>query len=55
MREEVGLMYVTESVMSRPTSTSGRTMVEMPGLDVSCKTPFQWTNSRKFPIIFNGI
>ncbi|XP_019085806.1 PREDICTED: uncharacterized protein LOC104712190 [Camelina sativa] len=33
MREEVGLMYVNESVTSRPTSTSGRTMVDMPGLD----------------------
>ncbi|KAG7634531.1 Nuclear transport factor 2 [Arabidopsis suecica] len=33
MREELGLMYVNESIMSRPTSTSGRTMVEMPGLD----------------------
>lgn len=42
MREEVGFMYVSiESVMSRPTSISGRTMVAMPGLDVSCKSSFQ--------------
>lgn len=56
MREEVGFMYVSiESVMSRPTSISGRTMVAMPGLDVSCKSSFQLIYREISMFFFNEI
>ncbi|EOA26177.1 hypothetical protein CARUB_v10019615mg [Capsella rubella] len=54
MREEVGFMYVNESVMSRPTSTSGRTMVEMPGLDAINKRVAN-EHKRAFSFILNSV